>query len=120
MGSMKLIIAGGRDYRLTKDDLAKLDAIEGVTEVVSGGCRGVDSDRELWARSKGLAIRRFPADWKAHGRQAGPRRNSEMAQYADAVALFTGGKGTASMECEARRWLVEIYDFRTQPTGGIG
>jgi hypothetical protein len=46
---MKLIIAGGRDYKFTKSDLEKLDSIEGITEVVSGGARGADKCGEIWA-----------------------------------------------------------------------
>jgi len=102
---MKLIIAGGRDYRLTGADLAVLDEYAltiGVTEVVSGGAAGVDSDGEAWAKSAGLSVKRFPADWKTHGRAAGPMRNSLMAAYADALIAFKGGKGTANMIRQAR------------------
>ena len=40
---MKLIIAGGRDYIFNLEDIKKLNSIEGITEVVSGGAKGADS-----------------------------------------------------------------------------
>ena len=109
---MRLIIAGGRSYRLSEIDTKHLDDLEGVTEVVSGGAAGVDRDGEAWAERRGIPVRRFPADWKRHGKAAGPVRNRAMAAYADAVALFPGKRGTESMFEEARKAGIVIYDFR--------
>ena len=110
---MKLIIAGGRDYSLTPADIVRLNSIGNVTEVVSGGATGVDAAGERWGRSKHLPIQRFNAAWHIHGLRAGPLRNAQMAQYADAVALFPGGRGTLSMFNEATKAGIKIYDFRT-------
>lgn len=109
---MKLIVAGGRRYTLSATDIAHLEAIEGVTEVVSGCARGVDRDGEAWAERKGIPVRRFPPEWNRYGRGAGVVRNREMAAYADAVALFPGKRGTESMCEEAREVGIAIYDFR--------
>src|SRR5687767_3965572 len=101
---MKLIIAGGRDYKFSVDDfvvLEKLHRQHQITEVVSGKARGADFYGEVWAYEHQIPIKAFPADWKTHGKAAGPIRNQEMARYADAVALFPGGKGTESMFKEA-------------------
>ncbi len=108
---MKLIIAGGRNYRLTSMDIAMLDLLK-ITEVVSGGATGADASGESYAGSRGYPVKRFPADWKAHGKAAGPIRNRQMAEYADGVALFPGGRGTESMHREAKRAGIDIYDFR--------
>jgi hypothetical protein len=108
---MKTIIAGGRDYQLDEWDLGQLDQI-GITEVVSGGAPGVDTSGESWAEYNLLPVKCFPADWKKHGRAAGPIRNRQMAEYADAVALFKGGIGTQSMFNEAKRAGIKIYDYR--------
>lgn len=117
---MKVIIAGGRAYRLTGQDLQKLNELHesyGFTEVVSGKCpTGADRGGELWADSVGLPVRPFPADWGKHGKAAGPIRNSEMAQYADAVILFPGGKGTESMEFLAwKHGLESLYVKKVSP-----
>ena len=111
---MKIIVAGGRDYRLNKDDLQKLENIEGITELVSGGASGVDSDAEDWATLMNIAIKQFKPNWKQYGRAAGPIRNKEMAKYADAVVLFPGGKGTQSMYSEAVKENIDIYDYRNE------
>lgn len=104
---MKVIIAGSRGVTTRAEVLqAILDSGFHVTEVVSGGARGPDQIGEWWARTVGVPVRRFPADWKTHGRAAGPIRNREMAAYADAlIAVWDGeSSGTADMigEAEAR------------------
>lgn len=107
---MKLIIAGGRDYSLTAEDIRELDRMP-ITEVVSGGATGADMSGEHYAEQRGLPVKKFMADWKSHGRGAGPIRNRLMADYADGVALFPGGRGTASMYAEAKKTGIEIFDF---------
>jgi len=111
---MKLIIAGGRDYRLTPKDIERLNALENITEVVSGGAPGADTEGENWATEQNLPITVFKADWKRYGRGAGPRRNRDMAAYADGVVLFPGGKGTENMFKEAQKASLNIYDWRVQ------
>jgi predicted Rossmann-fold nucleotide-binding protein len=109
---MKLIIAGGRDYQFTTRDRTRLNRVEGVTEVVSGGARGADQEGESWAAFHDIPVRRFLPNWDRHGKRAGMLRNREMAEYADAVALFPGGKGTENMAHEAAIRGLRIYDFR--------
>lgn len=114
---MKLIIAGGRDYHFTPADIAALDALlPEVTEVVSGCASGADREGEEWAASHKIPIRKFPADWRNDGRAAGPIRNRLMAEYADAVILFPGGKGTMNMHDEAHMRGLRIIDRRQDGT----
>lgn len=105
----KTIIAGGRDYQLTQEDIAWLDTLQ-ISEVVSGGALGADAGGEQWARSKGLPITRFPADWRTHGKAAGPLRNKKMAVYAETCVLFPGGCRTESMRREAKRANLRILE----------
>lgn len=110
---MKTIIAGGRDYHLTETDFNKLDQLKDkVSEVVSGCARGVDTAGETWAEKNNIPVKKFPADWNKYGKSAGYRRNQQMAEYADAVILFPGGKGTNHMYDIAKRMGLIIYDFR--------
>lgn len=128
---MKLIIAGGRDYRFGVGDFEKLGRLHRerkVTEVVSGKCKGVDWYGEYWASENQIPVADFPAKWDdlshpdariktrpdgtKYDAEAGPRRNRAMAAYADAVALFPGGDGTASMYRIAKAAGIEIFDFR--------
>lgn len=113
---MKLIIAGGRDYVLEGqvsdfDQFmqAIVDQLGAVTEVVSGGAKGADSVGMDWAGRKGIPVRVFAPDWDAYGRAAGPIRNRQMAEYADALVCFPGGKGTASMIREAEKVGLRIF-----------
>jgi hypothetical protein len=110
---MKLIIAGGRYYAFTEADREFLDSmLDEVTEVVSGGATGADKCGELWANLNGIPIKLFAADWNLLGRKAGPIRNQQMAEYADAVVLFPGGKGTESMYNNAKKYGLKIFDRR--------
>jgi len=109
---MKTIIAGGRNNHISPDDVDYLDSIN-ITEVVSGGASGIDGDGEVYAKCRRLPCKVFKADWDKHGKAAGPIRNREMAKYADAVVLFSGGRGTANMLTEAKKHGLEIYDRRS-------
>lgn len=73
--------------------------------IVSGTARGADTLGERYARERGYAVRRFPADWKQYGRAAGPIRNSEMARNADALVAFWNGRssGTRDMLAKAKK-----------------
>lgn len=106
---MKTVIAGGRDYILSWEDLNWLDTL-GITHVVSGGAIGADLDGENWARTNYLPMTRIPANWDEHGRAAGPIRNRQMAEIAEAVVLFPGGRGTASMRREAKRAGIPVFE----------
>lgn len=110
---MRVIIAGGRDFVPSQRDeaiVSTLLALHKATEVVSGGAAGADRFGEDVARAAGLPVRMFRADWDKHGKAAGPLRNREMAEYADAIILFPGGRGTRSMFDEAvRRGLQLLY-----------
>lgn len=113
---MKVIISGGRDYRLSSNDLSRLDALEPripITEVVSGGARGVDACGESWARARAIPVKRFTAHWDKQGKKAGPVRNAKMAEYADALVVFPGGSGTDDMVRKAVAAKLRIYDLRT-------
>lgn len=120
---MKLVVAGGRDRSLCEADLARLDEIhaaEGVSELVSGGAKGVDREAEAWAKSRGIPVRQFKPDWKRFRRGAGPVRNRDMAHYADAVAVFPGGAGTRNMLQEAKRAGKRVFNFMDEVVGPRG
>lgn len=110
---MKLIIAGGRDYHITVKDVMRLNALNlEITEIVSGCSAGADTGGECFAGIINRPIAKFPADWNKHGKAAGPIRNRQMAEYADAVVLFPGGRGTQSMFNEATKAGIQIFDWR--------
>lgn len=100
----KVIIAGGRDfndYKLLEKKVTYFLGSKkfGETEIVSGTCKGADLLGEKLAKKNNVNIKQFPADWNTHGKKAGFIRNSEMAEYADALVAFWDGKsrGTKHM-----------------------
>lgn len=115
MNRTVLIIAGGRDKAMTQ---AQWDALTGlsdlVDEVVSGGATGIDSWGELWAGKNKIPCTIFPARWRELGPAAGPVRNGQMAAYANALAIFDGGSGSADMYNKAVEAGLWIWDFRTK------
>lgn len=112
---MRVIIAGGRDFVpklrhwLMLDDLH--EQIQ-ITRVICGMARGADLFGRNWAISVGMPVSEFPADWNKYGKSAGYLRNVQMAENADAVVLFAGGKGTQHMANIAREKGLKIYDWR--------
>jgi ABC-type enterochelin transport system substrate-binding protein len=99
---MKLIIAGGRnftDYQKLKKICDYILQNQTSIEIVSGGCRGADKIGEQYSKEKGYSLKRFPANWNRYGKAAGPKRNKQMANYADALIAFWDGKsrGTKNM-----------------------
>lgn len=118
---MKTIIAGSRGIQY-------LDAIEEavrrsgytITELVSGGARGVDRLGEQWARKNGVPIKLFLPEWDSVGKSAGFVRNLAMAEYADALIAIWDGKsnGTRHMIQTAlkRKLKVFVYFPFSDPT----
>jgi len=96
---MKVVVAGSRSI---VDEKIVADAIEAsgfdVTEVISGGARGVDSLGEEWAKARGIKVSRFPADWKTYGRGAGMIRNSLMLEEAEAVVAVWDGESRGTLD----------------------
>lgn len=108
-GTMKTIIAGSRD--ITSDKvLYVLDSLNDVTEVISGGAKGPDSFGEQWGLSKGIPVKRFPANWNEYGKSAGMVRNIKMLEYADWLVAFWDGKskGTKHIIDNAPKYGVKV------------
>lgn len=112
---MKLIIAGTRSFDLRADFIRELVDIFNLkpTLIFSGGASGVDRSGEWYAEN--IANRPFKiimADWKNHGKAAGPIRNKRMAEYADALLLIWDGesRGSKNMKEEMMKLKKPIYE----------
>lgn len=97
---MRVIIAGSReitDYSFVASVIKRCGF--NITEVVSGTAHGVDRLGEQWAVQNNVPIKYMPPDWNLHGKAAGPIRNKEMAEYADAAVIIWNGEsaGTKNM-----------------------
>lgn len=114
---MKVIIAGSRkveDYKLVVQAMER-SGYE-VTEVVCGMATGIDRLGEQWAIANSIPVKEMPANWAAHGRAAGPIRNRQLAEYADAAVIIWDGKsrGTRNMINEMIRKNKPYYIVMTE------
>ena len=48
-----------------------------ITEIVSGGAKGVDSLAERYANEHNIKFSLFPVKWEKYGKGAGFKRNNE-------------------------------------------
>lgn len=107
---IRTIIAGSREfidqYRLNKVCnwiFAYKKIAYSDVEIISGTCRGTDIMGENFAKVYNIPVKRFPADWKLYGRNAGSVRNRQMAEYASSdngmLIAFANSrcKGTMNM-----------------------
>lgn len=119
----RVIIAGTRhfnDYRLLREFADKLlenkRAAGEKIIIVSGHCYGADLLGERYARERGYQVEVYEAQWSQYGPGAGPRRNRQMAEAADALIAFWDGKsrGTKNMidEAKARNLAVRVKTYK--------
>lgn len=110
---MKVIIAGSRHFTDAAEVMVAYHASGfKAIEIVSGGARGVDEIGERLALELRIPVRVFHADWTKFGKAAGPIRNRQMAEYADALILVWDGqsKGSSNMLFEAKQKGLKIFE----------
>lgn len=124
---MRVLVCGGRDY----DDrdrvhnvLCDLNASRGpITCVIHGAATGADEEGMYWAQMMATVQKithaPFVADWRAHGKAAGPLRNQRMLDEGrpDLVVAFPGGRGTADMVRRAEAAGIEIVKIELSASG---
>lgn len=115
MNSIRLIIAGSRDFNdyelLEKEvDSFILRVQEKLgyglpVEIISGGAKGADKLGERYAENRELPVKIFLANWDINGRSAGYIRNEEMAKYASDCVVFIldSSKGSTHMANLAKK-----------------
>jgi len=120
--SLVIVAGGGRDLLWLPAQIATvlLARTSGqlVHGLLHGGARGADRAIGRAAFQLGWSVEVLPADWRRHGRAAGPIRNRELLELAISraealssaaapvsvlVVAFPGGAGTASLVRDARR-----------------
>ena len=101
----RVIIAGGRhfnDYNTLAAYCDKILSNKAKThdiEIVSGHCYGTDLLGERYAAERRYSLSIYEAQWSQYGAAAGPKRNKQMAENADALIAFWNGesRGTKNM-----------------------
>ena len=107
---MKVAVIGSRNLRV--DDLGKY-LPDDVTEIVSGGARGVDTSGREYALANDIKLTEFLPEYDKYGRGAPLRRNITIIEYADLVLAFWDGSshGTKYVidNCKKRGVPVKVY-----------
>jgi hypothetical protein len=100
---MILAATGGRNFEDRSAVDRALDVIHDRTPIrllVHGACpTGVDEFARAWAVRRGVEHtgQTYRANWRKHGKAAGPIRNRAMlaTEHPDVLLAFQGGSGTA-------------------------
>jgi hypothetical protein len=122
VSTFRVIVAGSRgicdqnhyEFVREKLDLILRNKLPQVL-IINGGCSdSPDWLASLYTLERGLSMKVYLADWDKHGKAAGPIRNREMAENADAlVAFWDGGSpGTKNMIEEAEKRGLPVRVFR--------
>jgi hypothetical protein len=121
---VRVLVCGGRafdDWTLLSKTLseAACDAGCKIALIIHGGASGADAMAGRWALANDVPCMVFPADWKTHGKAAGPIRNAEMLTKGvpDCVVAMPGGRGTSDMVRKAEAAGVPIYQARQSKEG---
>ena len=102
----RIIVCGGRKFEDSTLVHRTLDHYRPRMQALAcGGARGVDTFAWDWGWKNNFHCERFMANWKEHGRAAGPIRNQFMLEKfkPTLVLAFPGGSGTGDMVQRADR-----------------
>ena len=84
-----------------------------MTEIISGGARGVDTSAREYATEHGLKLTEYLPEYNKYGRSAPLKRNITIIENADLVLAFWDGssKGTKYVieNCKKRNIPLKIY-----------
>jgi aspartokinase-like uncharacterized kinase len=118
---LRVLVTGGRDYRdgqAVSRALSDLREKHGDILIIQGGASGADQLARDYAHDHRVEYLNYPADWRGHGKSAGPIRNQRMIDDGkpDLVLAFPGGRGTADMVRRAEEAGVLVTHCPTQAT----
>ena len=107
---MRVAIIGSRTLTVTNlEEYLPND----VTEIISGGARGIDTSAHQYAKAHGIKLTEYLPEYELYGRAAPIRRNVTIICNADLVLAFWDGKsrGTAFVieECKKRKIPCKVF-----------
>ena len=91
---MKVAIVGSRS--ISVNNLHKY-LPEEVSEIVSGGARGIYNCAAEYAAENGIKLTEFLPEYSKYGKGAPIVRNKQIADYADLVLAFWDGKSKGTL-----------------------
>ena len=111
---MRVLVCGGRDLNTSRVEQWLVRWIGETkkvpTTLIHGGADGADAAAPGLARQFNIPCHEYKANWRLHGRAAGPIRNKQMLDEGqpDLVIAFPGSTGTANMVRQAIDKGVEV------------
>lgn len=104
---MKVAVIGSRGVRVNNLETFIPD---NVTEIISGGAKGVDTSAKEYAKKHNIKLTEFLPDYRRYGRGAPLKRNISIIQNADLILAFWDGKskGTKHVIENAKKMEVTI------------
>ena len=110
---MKIAIIGSRNSQVKNlEDYLPAN----VTEIVSGGARGIDTCAKEYAIKNNIAFTEFLPEYEKYGRGAPLKRNMQIIDYADEVIAFWDGisNGTKYVidNCKKRNVKITVYEVK--------
>lgn len=111
---MRILVCGSRTWTDLNQIRTVLQGAPYGSTIVHGDCKqGADAMADTCGMMiSGLHLERHPADWKTHGKSAGPLRNKEMvASKPDLVLAFWDGvsRGTGNTIALARKAKIPVH-----------
>lgn len=85
---MKVAVIGSRGLKVSNLEQYLPD---GVSEIISGGAKGVDTSAREYALSHGIKLTEFLPEYKKYGQSAPLKRNIQIIEAADVVLAFWDG-----------------------------
>ncbi len=86
---MKVAVVGSRNLSINNMD----DYIpNNVSEIISGGAKGIDTDAKKFALNNNIPYKEFLPNYARYGKSAPLKRNIEIIKYSDIVIAFWDGK----------------------------
>ncbi len=86
---MKIAIIGSRNVKI--DNLDEY-LPRNITEIVSGGAKGVDTCAKEYAQKNNIKLTEFLPEYNKYGKAAPLKRNIQIIEYADEFLAFWDGK----------------------------
>ncbi len=112
---MKIAVVGSKNLRVTEIDkyLPK-----NVSEIVSGGARGIDACAKEYALKNNLKLKEFLPEYNKYRKYAPLKRNIQIIEYADEILAFWDGKSKGTKfvieECKAQNKKVTVVKVATK------
>lgn len=112
---MKIAVVGSRSLQVNN---LKEFLLDNVTEIISGGARGMDQCAKSYAEEHNIPLTEFFPDYSKYGRTAPLKRNIKIIKSADFVLAFWDGKSRGTKfvinNCKKMKVPIRVYVIKRE------